>query len=136
MKSPILRRLALSLSLVSALLAAPVHAQSSDRDLSTGLVVVSVMAPVAFISDISDYKLTDFWASLDGTYYVVERVSDGVSGSITVGRNISGAASLGVGESLRFVTTTSGTLLVAAGNVLAIIPTAMGKALLKSEKLS
>ena len=136
MNSPLLHRLTLSCVLIAALLSAPVHAQSRKSDASTVSVVVSVMLPAAFISEGGRYVVKGVEASADGTVYVLEKVGEGIRGSVTVGANVSGAASVGVGESVSFVTSASGTLLAASGKVLAIIPNALGRALLKSEKLS
>ncbi|ALU91705.1 hypothetical protein Hrubri_4560 [Herbaspirillum rubrisubalbicans M1] len=137
MKPPLLPRLSLFLALVSALLAGPAPAQSIIRfSPSTVSVVISVGLPALFISQTGRYVVKGVEASADGTVYVLEKLGEGVRGSVTVGTNVSGAASIGVGESVSFVTTTSGTLLVAAGKVLAIIPNALGEALLKNVKLS
>jgi hypothetical protein len=121
--------------LVAALLGAPVHAQSHNSDASTVSVVVSVMLPAAFISEGGRYVVKGVEASAMARS-MLEKVGEGIRGSVTVGANVSGAASVGIGESVTFVSSASGTLMVASGKVLAIIPNALGKALLKSEKLS
>lgn len=136
MKAPFLRRASICLTLGAVLLAGPVHAQSTPSDASTVSVAVSVLVPAAFISEAGQYVVKGVQASANGTVYVLEKISDGARGSVTISGNVSGAASVGMGESVRFVATSAGMLLVSAGKVLAIIPNELGKALMKSDKLS
>lgn len=134
-----LQRIVLSLAFATTLAGASLtsaHAQSTPSNASGASLAISVILPAALISGAGQYVIKGVEASAQGTVYVVENISNGVRGSVTVAANISGAASVGVGESVRFVTTTSGMLLVAAGKVLAIIPNELGRALMKSEKLS
>jgi hypothetical protein len=79
----------------SPLLGAPVHAQSHNSNASTVSVVVSVMLPAAFISEGGRYVVKGVEASADGTVYVLEKVGEGIRGSVTVGASVSGAASVG-----------------------------------------
>lgn len=136
MKANFLRRAFLVLAVNAALLAGPVHAQSTPSNASAVSVAVSVLVPAAFISEGGKYVVKGVQASGEGTVYVLEKISDGVRGSLTIAGNVSGAASVGVGASVTFVATASGTLMVSAGKVLAIIPNELGRALLKSDKLS
>lgn len=131
-----LRRMSLGLVVATALLAGPVHAQSTPSNASAISVVASVVVPAMFISEAGTYVVKGVQASGEGTVYVLEKISDGVRGSLTIAGNVSGAASVGVGESVRFVATSAGMLLVSAGKVLAVIPNELGHALMKSDKLS
>ncbi|WDZ95993.1 hypothetical protein Herbaro_21355 [Herbaspirillum sp. WKF16] len=136
MNAMFLRRMSLGVVVAAALLAGPAHAQSTPSNASTISVVTSVVLPAMFISEAGTYVVKGVQASGQGTLYVLEKASDGVRGSLTIAGNISGAVSVGVGESVRFVATSSGMLLVSAGKVLAIIPNELGRALMKSDKLS
>ena len=71
-----------------------------------------------------------------GTLYVLERASDGASASIEiVGRGI-GAASLVAGASVVVSVVGAGVVLSAAGEAIAFIPNALGRALLHNERLT
>lgn len=136
MKTISLRRLSLGFLIAAALLAGSAQAQSTPSNASALSVAVSVAVPAAFVSEAGQYSVKGVQASAEGTVYVLEKIGSGVRGSVTIAGNVSGAASVGVGESVRFVATSTGMLLVSAGKVLAIIPNALGRALMKSDKLS
>jgi hypothetical protein len=71
-----------------------------------------------------------------GTLYVLERASDGAQASIeVVGRGV-GGASLAVGSSVTVSVVGAGVLLSAAGEVIAFLPNALGRALLHNERLT
>ena len=94
MKSPLLHRLSLSCVLVAALLAAPAYAQSRNSNASTLSLAVSVIVPSYFISEGGRYVVKGVEASAEGTVYVLEKLGEGVRASVTVGANVSGAASI------------------------------------------
>ena len=131
-----LRTIALSCALSLSLLSQPAAAQSTASDASAISVVASVVAPAMFISEGGEYVVKGVEASGKGSVYVLEKIGTGVRGSITVSTNVSGAVSVGVGASIKATTTSAGMLLVSAGQVLAIIPNELGKALMKSRKVS
>lgn len=71
-----------------------------------------------------------------GTLCVLERASDGASASIEiVGKGI-GAASLVAGASVVVSVVGAGVVLSAAGEAIAFIPNALGRALLHNERLT
>ncbi|MDB5868843.1 MAG: hypothetical protein JWP96_1175 [Polaromonas sp.] len=71
-----------------------------------------------------------------GTLYVLERASDGASASIEiVGKGI-GAASMVAGASVVVGVVGAGVVLSAAGEAIAFIPNALGRALLHNERLT
>ena len=71
-----------------------------------------------------------------GTLYVLERVSDGAQASVEiVGRGV-GGVSLVVGASVTVSVVGAGVLLSAAGEAIALIPNALGRALLHNERLT
>ncbi|MFL9926285.1 hypothetical protein PQR62_18565 [Herbaspirillum lusitanum] len=132
----LMTRTAIAFALCTALAGQPAAAQSTASDASAISVVASVVAPAFFISEASEYVVKGVEASANGTVYVLEKIGSGVRGSVTVGANISGAMSVGVGEVIKLSTTAAGTLLISAGKVLAIIPNALGKSLMQSRKIS
>jgi hypothetical protein len=75
-------------------------------------------------------------ASVDGTVYLLERASDGARASIQVAGRVAGGVSAAVGTSVLVTAIGSGVLISAAGEVLAFVPNAIGRALLHNEKLS
>jgi hypothetical protein len=71
-----------------------------------------------------------------GTIYVLERASDGARASIdVVGRGVAGV-SLVAGASVIVGVVGAGVVLSAAGEVIAFIPNAVGRALLHNERLT
>ncbi len=75
-------------------------------------------------------------AGAQGTVYLLERASDGARVSIDISSEIAGAAALGVGTTIETSAVAAGTLLSVAGEVIALIPTAAGRALMHHEQLS
>jgi hypothetical protein len=75
-------------------------------------------------------------AAVDGTVYVLERASDGARASIKVAGRAANGVSNAVGTSVLVTVIGSGVVLSAAGEVLAFVPNAIGRALLYNERLS
>ncbi len=74
-------------------------------------------------------------ASVDGSVYLLERASDGARVSVKLaGRAVNGASTV-VGASVVVGVIGTGVVLSAAGEVLAFIPNALGRALLHNERL-
>lgn len=71
-----------------------------------------------------------------GTLYVLERASDGASASIEVVVKGMGAASMVAGASMVVSMVGAGVVLSAAGEAIAFIPNALGRALLHNERLT
>jgi len=74
-------------------------------------------------------------ASATGTVYLLERASDGAQASVEVSGRAAGAASGAVGTVLTCTVIGTGVILSAAGEVLAFVPNALGRALLHNERL-
>ena len=70
-------------------------------------------------------------ASATGTVYLLERASDGAQASV----RLAGRAAHGVGTVLTCSVIGTGVILSAAGEVLAFVPNALGRALLHNERL-
>lgn len=75
-------------------------------------------------------------ASADGTVYLLERASDGARASIRVAGRAAHGVSTAVGSTIAVSVIGTGVVLSAAGEVLAFVPNAIGRALLYNEKLS
>ena len=92
--------------------------------------------PAAFSLAGATLSIVAVEASATGTVYVLERVSDGVRASIRVVGKVAGQASLAVGTAVTVSTFAAGVVLSAAGQVLAFVPNAVGKALLHNEQVT
>ena len=75
-------------------------------------------------------------SSARGTVYVLERASDGARVSIEVDGRGAAGVSVVAGASVVVSVVSAGVLLSAAGEVLAFVPNALGRALLHSERLT
>lgn len=74
-------------------------------------------------------------ASANGVVYVFKNLANGASAVLEVSGNAVGAVSVGVGTVVQSSAISAGVILVAAGQVLAFIPNAVGRALLHNERL-
>lgn len=71
-----------------------------------------------------------------GTVYLLERASDGARSSVEVlGKGVA-AASMVAGASVVVTVVSAGVVLSAAGEALAFIPNALGRALMHNERLT
>ncbi|XDF35105.1 hypothetical protein RBH89_23310 [Paracidovorax avenae] len=104
---------------------------------SVGSAAVGAVATVPVALSVAGAVLTvhAVEASAAGTVYVLERASDGARVSVEVaGRTASGIAA-GVGTVVTCSVIGTGVVLSAAGEVLAFVPNALGRALLHNERL-
>lgn len=74
-------------------------------------------------------------ASVDGTTYLLERAADGARASVKLAGGMARGASVGVGTAVTVSVIGSGVVLSTAGEVLAFVPNALGRALLHNERL-
>ena len=74
-------------------------------------------------------------ASAHSTVYLLKRASDGAQVSVQVSGRAVSATAYGVGTVITCSVLASGVILSAAGEVLAFIPNALGRALLHDERL-
>jgi hypothetical protein len=71
-----------------------------------------------------------------GTVYVLERASDGARVSVEIaGKTMLGSGQI-IGTAVVVTVVGAGVLLSAAGEVIAFLPNALGKALLHNERLT
>jgi hypothetical protein len=74
--------------------------------------------------------------SARGTLYVLERASDGAAVSVEILSGGALLASVAVGSTIAVSVIGAGTILSAAGEVLAFIPNRVGRALLHNERIT
>jgi hypothetical protein len=138
-----------------AALAAPVARAQSDASIALSMLpVASVLvgasavgaagASAAKVSEVpaalsvggSILTVVAVEASADGTVYVLERAADGARASVKVAGRMAQGASTAVGTAIVVSVIGTGVVLSAAGEVLAFVPNAIGRALLANERLS
>ena len=132
-----LARLLLAACLAGALVSAPARAQSEASAALSLLPVASVVGTASVGAAASGAVLTvkSIEASAVGTVYVLERASDGARVSVEVaGRGVA-ASAYGVGTVVTCSVIGTGVVLSVAGEVLAFVPNALGRALLHNERL-
>jgi len=96
----------------------------------------AVAVPAALSVGGSTLTVIAVEASADGTVYLLERASDGARASIKVAGRAADGVSKAVGTSVLVSVIGTGVVLSAAGEVLAFVPNAIGRALLHNERLS
>jgi hypothetical protein len=135
----------------SALCAAPVHAQSEASVALSMLPVASVVgvasvaaagvgavsaAPLVLSAAGAVFTIKSVEVSARGTVYVLERASDGARFSVALAAGAVGAASLVAGTVVTASVIGAGIVLSAAGEAIAFVPNAIGRALLHNERLT
>ncbi len=121
------------LSALSAISALPVESVVGD---ASGAAGSAVAAPVFLSAAGVVLAVKSVAFSARGTVYVLERASDGAVASVEVaGRGASGAA-IAAGTLVSVSVIGAGVILSAAGEVVAFLPNAMGRALLHNERLT
>lgn len=118
---------------LSALSVLPVASVVVTASTAAGAVLALPVASLV-TGTVLVVKLVEVTAR--GTVYVLERASDGARLSIELtGRGLEGV-SLGVGTAVTVSVIGTGTLLSVAGEVIAFIPNALGRALLHDERFA
>lgn len=123
------------------------HAANDDLsrasgDASTLPVAVSIVAAVGgavLLTEGSGFVVKSVQASVQasgqGAVWMLERASDGATASVeVVGQGASATASM-IGSALTSSVLASGVILSAAGQVIAFVPNALGRALLYHQPL-
>jgi hypothetical protein len=142
------KHLATLLALAWAASAAPSRAQTDGSVLSavSVLPVASVVLASESAAAVAQASLLlaaagatlvvrAIEATVRGTVYVLERVSDGARMSLVVAGKLAGAASVTVGTAVQLSVIAAGTVLSVAGEAIAFVPNAVGQALLHSRKV-
>lgn len=120
-------------SALSALSAMPLASVVVGASAASGSVLV-VPAVLSTTGAVLVVKTVE--ASARGTVYLLERASDGARASVEiVGKGVSGV-SVAAGTLATVSVIGAGVVLSAAGEVIAFIPNALGRALLYSERVT
>lgn len=118
-----------ALSAVSALPVASVMvASEAVGAVAQASAVLSVVGATLVVKAVQ--------STVQGSVYVLERVSDGVRVSVQVGGKALGAASMVVGTVVTVSAIAAGTILLVAGEAIAFVPNEVGRALLYNRRLS
>lgn len=110
---------------------APAASQASSA-ASAIPVVVAVTAPAVLASGATELTLVSVEAGTDLAVWTLERASDGAR----IGLTVSGAVSASAGAVVEVSASSAGWILSSAGEVIAIVPNELGRALLHHERLS
>jgi hypothetical protein len=124
-------------SAVSAASGLPVASVVVGTSAVAGAAASAVVAvPVALSTGGAVLLVKTVESTARGTVYVLERASDGARASIEViGRGVA-SASMVAGTSVMVTVVSAGVVLSAAGEAIAFIPNALGRALLHNERLT
>lgn len=127
----------LSLALVASPQTGLAHPnQASEASaLSMLPVAVSVTALALLVSGTVALSVVAIQATADGVVWVLERASDGARLSVKWASLSVGMASVAVGTVLTVTAVSAGWLLSTAGEVIAVVPNALGRALLHHEEV-
>lgn len=138
------------IGLAASLALSPVWAQSQASAALSLLPLASVVGvasvgagasgvvaalPIALTTAGAVLTVKAVQASAQGAVYVLERASDGAQASIVLTGHALGASAHAVGTAVECSVTATGTVLSVAGEVLAFVPNARGRALLHNERL-
>lgn len=118
-------------SALSAISALPLASVVVAGGASAVLVMPAVLSTAGAMLVVKTVEST-----ARGTVYVLERASDGAQASIELTGKAVGGASLAAGTLVTVSVIGAGVLLSAAGQVIAFIPNALGRALLHNERLT
>lgn len=113
---------------------APEASAASSLSLSLPVAVL-IAAPVAFLVAGAVLTVTAVEASVHGTVWVVRRASDGVTASLRVSGELAASVAVGIGTAISVTVVAAGWLLSVAGEVLCIVPNALGESLLYNERI-
>lgn len=129
--------LSLCVSLALPLTPAMAHSDglSEASALSALPLALSVTAPSVLVAGVSALTIVSITVVADGTVWVLQRASDGARVVVKLSAATAGAASVVVGSAVTITAVSAGWVLSAAGEVLAIIPNALGQALLYHERV-
>ncbi|WP_235513915.1 hypothetical protein [Aquabacterium parvum] len=110
--------------------------QASEASaLSMLPVAVSVTAPALLVSGTVALSVVAIQATADGMVWVLERASDGARISVKWASLSVGMASVAVGTVVTVSAVSAGWLLSTAGEVIALVPNTLGRALLHHEEV-
>jgi len=120
-------------SAVSALSTLPLASVVVGASAVTGSVVA---VPLVLSSAGTVLVVKSVEASVRGTVYVLERASDGAQASVEIIGGTVAGASLAAGTLVTVSIIGTGVVLSAAGEAIAFLPNALGRALLHNERIT
>lgn len=121
------------LSTLSAISVLPVASVAVGASAVAASVVV---LPVALSTTGAVLVVKTVESTARGTVCLLERVSDGAQASVEIAAGTAGTASLVVGSVVTVSAIGAGVVLSAAGEAIAFIPNALGRALLHNERVT
>ena len=148
-----LRRATASVLCASALLMAATQPAQAQSEISVGLSMLPIASvvgtasvaggavsaaaalPAALVVSGAVLTVKAVEVSARGTVIVLESASDAATVSVQVASAAAGGLALSVGATVVTTVIASGVLLSAAGEAIAFIPNAIGRALLHNERL-
>ena len=132
----------LSLAPAAALLAGPsrAHGGTADASAASSLLLslpgaVLSVAPVMILSAGAVLTVVAVEASATGTVWLLRRASDGATASLRFGAEVAGASLVVAGTAISVTAIAAGWLLSVAGEVLCLVPNALGESLLYNERI-
>jgi hypothetical protein len=135
---------ALALSALACAIPARAHNEASAVSALSALPLASVVVgasalvalPVALSATGTVLVVKTAESTARGTVYLLERASDGARVSVEVAASAVGHLSLAAGTAVAVTVIGSGVILSAAGEAIAFVPNALGRALLHNERLT
>ncbi len=132
----------LALAPAAALFAGPgrAHGGASDASTASSLslafpVAVLSVAPVAILASGVALTVIAVEATASGTVWLLSRASDGATASLRFSGQAAASTAIAAGTVLSVTVVAAGWLLSAAGEVICLIPNALGESLLYNERL-
>lgn len=132
----------LALAPAAAMLAGTSRAHGGAADASTASslsvalpVAVLSAAPVMILSTGAILTVVAVEASATGTVWLLRRASDGVTASLRFSGEAVAASLLVAGAAISVTTIAAGWLLSVAGEVICLVPNALGESLLYNERI-
>jgi hypothetical protein len=101
-----------------------------------GVAGASVSAPLVLSVAGTVLVVKTIEVTVRGTVYVLERASDGARFSVELSGRAVGGASMAAGTVVTVSVISAGVILSAAGEAIAFVPNALGRALLHNEQVT
>ena len=136
-----LRALAcLAFAPAAVLLPAAARAHGADASAASSLslafpVAVLSVAPVAILGSGVALTVVAVEATAGGTVWLLHRASDGATASLRFSGQVAASTAIAAGTVIFVTVVAAGWLLSAAGEVICLIPNALGESLLYNERL-
>lgn len=130
----------LALVPATSLLPQTVRAHGADPSAASSLslafpVAVLSVAPVAILSAGVTLTVIAVEATANGTVWLLRRATDGATASLRFSGQAAASTAIAAGTVLSVTVVAAGWLLSAAGEVVCLIPNALGESLLYNERL-